>query len=433
MVKLRFWMSVLTLSVAVVPPAAVACNWDVHTNVKTVRRLLADSASVWAVTSGGLYRQDDLGTGFDIINTGDGLGDHDLWAAARSGDSFWLAGANRVLSLWVAGTGETRLYPLGLGIELVEALYSAGDTLWIGSDKGVGLFLKNVSGGLLKEVYSQLGTLPAEASVRELDLFSGRLWACTEYGIASADPANPSLHIPGSWTAYDDPTGALVSARRLEVFEDSLYVATDSGLFVWNGSGFESRLSSFAVRDLSAGQDTLWLASDSGAYGYVAGVATRVPSVNLIPADLWSVARVPGGNLWVAFARAALYEFGSFVPWFAEHPVNQPPGSSFSSLAQYNAVIFCAQREQAASFLRTDGLWFPLPGATPSPGAPTLAVRVGGSRLYVCTSGQGVYLVDNLTDQVTATQYNSANSALVGVSENGQYTVVADVAADAAG
>jgi len=58
-------------------------------------------------------------------------------------------------------------------------------------------------------------------------------------------------------------------------------------------------------------------------------------------------------------------------------------------------------------------------GSDPFGGAPTLAVRAAGSRLYVCTSGQGVYLVDNLTDQVTATQYNSANSALAGVSENG--------------
>jgi hypothetical protein len=142
---------------------------------------------------------------------------------------------------------------------------------------------------------------------------------------------------------------------------------------------------------------------------------------------------VPGGNLWVAFARGNLFEFGSFLPWFVEHTINQPPGSTFSGLDQANAILFCAQREEAGSFLRTDGLWFRLPGAQPSAGAPTLTVRAMDPRLYVCASGPGVFALDDLYDQITATQYNSANSALVGVIENAQYTVVSDAAPDAGG
>lgn len=412
---------------------AQAGDWEVHTNVMTVRRLLADSSSVWAVTSGGLYRHDDLGSGFEIINSGLGLGGHDLWAAARAGDSFWLSGTPAVLSLWVAGTRETVRYPLGLGLGRVEALYSVGDTLWVGSDIGVGLFLKQVGGGRLKEVYSRLGTLPAEAGVHDLEVFSGRLWVSTEFGIVSANPGDPALHIASNWTTYSDPTGALATSRRFEVFQDSLYAATLSGLFVWTGGDFEARITQFAVHDLFAEADTLWLACDSGAYYYRSGTVQQVSSANLTPADLWSVARVPGGNLWVAFPRSNLYEYGSFLPWFVEIVVNQPRGSTFASLDFANAVLFCSQREEASSFLRTDGLWGALPGATPSAGAPTLAVRAQEPHVYVTGSGAGLFVLNDITDQITATQYNSANSSLVGVSENAQYTVVPDLAPDALG
>lgn len=405
-----------------------ASSWEVHTNVQTVRRLLADSTSVWAVTSGGLYRHDDLGTGFDIINSGDGLGDHDLWAAARSGDSFWLAGSGEVLSLWVAGTGETARYPLGLDIDQVEALLSMGDTLWLGTDRGVGMFDKRMHGGLLKEVYTQIGSFPAEAAVRELEVFGGLLWACTESGIASAVPGNPALYVPGSWTNYADPTGALSTARRLEVFKDSLYAATDSGMFVLEGSAFQARITGMKVRDLCAQGDTLWLVSDSGAFTYASGSLAHVPTQNLRPADLWSVTHVPGGNLWVSFSRANLFEYGSFVPWFVEHVVNQPPGNTFSGLDQAYAVLYCAQWEEAASFLRSDGVWFSVPGIAPSAGAPTLRVKALEPYLYVCGSGAGVHVVSGLEDQLHSVQYTSANSALVGVVENPAYTVVFDAA-----
>lgn len=430
MTRTRYTLfAVIAVLLALAPATQSWASWQVHTNVKTVRRLLAYSNSVWAVTSGGLYRHDDLGSGFDIINTGDGLGDHDLNALARSGDSFWVAGANRVLSVWVAGTGETERFPLGLDITTVEALCNMGNTLWIGCDRGVGLFDKTMQGGLLKEVYTQLGTLPMESGVRELELYGGLLWVCAEAGMVSADPGSPSLHVPSSWTHYADPTGALSAARRLEVFQDSLFVASDSGLYVWTGSTFAERSTVYSVRDLAADGDTLWLATDSGAVSYSGGNFANAPTLNLRPADLYSVAKVPGGNLWVAFPQANLYEYGSFQPWFVEHQVNQPPGSTFSGLDQAYAILYCAQWEQAASFLRSDGAWFVLPGATPSAGAPTLTVRGLEPFLYVCGAGAGVHVTTGLTDQVTFTQYNSANSALEGVAQNPNYTVVSDVAA----
>jgi ligand-binding sensor domain-containing protein len=415
-------------------PAGVHGQWEVHTNVQTVRRLMADSSDVWAVTSGGLYRHADTGTSFEVFNSGHGLGCHDLYAADRVGDTFWVAGAGAVLTRFVPGSGGALRYPLQLGIGRVNALLSSGDTLWVGSDIGVGLFLKSVGNGLLKEVYTQLGTLPAESEVFDLAFYKDSIWVVTEFGIATANPDNPSLHIGTSWSTQADPTGALEAANRLEVFGDSLYVATDSGLLVWVDTLFEARATSgLAVRDLFAEPDTLWLATDGGAYFYTVDSLDQPPTNNVKPGDVSNIARVPGGNLWISFPRANLYQFGTFGPWFVETVINQPQGSAFTGLDQQNAVLFSAQRDRAASFLRTDGFWGLVPGPQPSAGAPTFVVTASAHEVYYPGFGAGLHRIDVVAGQLVATQFNALNSALAPVLGDTVYTVVADAAPDQAG
>jgi hypothetical protein len=427
-------LALILFILAVGLPTGTLAQWDIHTNVQTVRRLMADSAGVWAVTSGGLYRHADTGTSFDVFNSGDGLGDHDLYAADRIGDTFWVAGAGAVLTRFVPGSGLAQRYPLQLGIEQVNALLSSGDTLWVGANTGVGLFLKSTGNGLLKEVYTQLGTLPAESEVLDLALYDDSLWVVTEFGIVTADPNNPSLHIGTSWTTQSDPTGALQAAHRLTVFEDSLYVATDSGLFVWAGTLFEARATSgLAVRDLFAEPDTLWLATDGGAYYYTVDSLDQPPTNNVKPGDVRNIAKVPGGNLWISSRRANLFQFGTFGPWFVETTINQPKGSAFTGLDQQNAVVFSAQRDRAASFLRTDGLWGAVPGPQPSAGGPTFGVRASAQVIYYPGFGAGIHRIDVVAGQLVATQFNALNSALQPVIGDTLFTVVADVAPDLVG
>jgi hypothetical protein len=417
--------------VAFLPAGIIQAQWDVHTNVKTVRRLMADSSSIWAVTSGGLYRHADTGTAFEVYNSGDGLGCHDLFAADRVGDTFWVAGTGAVLTSFVAGSGQAARYPLELGIEQVNALLSSGDSLWVGADIGVGLFLKSTGNGLLKEVYTQLGTLPAESEVLDLVYHADSLWVVTEFGVVTTDPNSPSLHIGSSWSTQADPTGALEAANRIEVFQDSLYVATDSGLFVWVDSLFESRVSAgFSVRDLFAEPDTLWLATDAGVFFYTIDSLDQPPTNNVKPGDVRNIAKVPGGNLWISFPRADLAQFGSFGPWFVLTEINQPQGSAFTGLDQQNAVLFAAQRESGATFLRTDGLWGVVPGPQPSAGAPTLTVRASDQVIYYPGFGAGIHRIDIVAGQAVPTQFNALNSALEPVPGDTAFTVCADVAPD---
>ena len=301
---------------------AWAGDWTVYTNVRNVRQILVDSTFVYAVTSGGLYRHDDTGTGYRIYNSGDGLGSHDLRAAAIDGDTIWVGGKDAILTRFEPRLGDARVYPLSLGMTRIDALLSRGDTLWVGSDIGLGLFLKSEADGILKEVYGQLGSLPAEASVFEIKIFQNRLWLITPFGMVSASSSDAALHIASRWADCPDPNGALLTAHRLEVWRDSLYVATDSGLYVLEDSLFVSRYTAREVNDLFADGDTLWLATDSGAYLYNGDSAVHHSAMNLRDSRIQDIARVPNGELWLSLGPANLYHFGTSGPWFYESVIN---------------------------------------------------------------------------------------------------------------
>lgn len=177
-------------------------GWDVFTNVRSVRQLIVDSNHIYAATSGGLYVNDYTGLRQVRIYTSEsGLGSHDLNSLAQSGDTMWVGGGAGILSAVDLQTESVKFYPLELGVSSIEALAVATDTVWVGTDVGLGLFLPKLYGGVFKEVYSHLGTLPAAVAIRDILLTDTAIWLATESGVVSARRGDPELHLPTNWTA----------------------------------------------------------------------------------------------------------------------------------------------------------------------------------------------------------------------------------------
>jgi len=433
----RIATTILLVCFAATPASA---NWSVTTNVKTVRRLLVDSLSVWAVTQGGLYRQDTLyridtlmSESYEVFNSGSGLGDHDLWAAARDRNVFWLGGARAVLTRFEPAGGAAARFPLALGVGKIESLLSDGDTLWVGADIGVGIFLKSTGAGLFKEVYTRLGSLPAEVAAIDMAFYRGFLWVLTPFGIVSADPDNPSLHVPGSWTDYADPDGGLAAGRRLEVHQDSLYVASDSGLYVLVDSLFQARLTDRQVRDLFSDFDTLWLATDSGVYFNTVDTLAHHQATNFGDSRIDNIARVPGQDIWLSAGRNNLFTFGSGGPWWLEIVIDQPHGTAFGSIDFLDGYLYAAQPRAGAEFRHTDGWWWTLPGIQASPSAPLMQARATAVDMLFASWGHGLYRFDLVGNSFSLRQYTALNSALAPVVDDTAFTVVTAVAPDAFG
>jgi len=413
--------------------SAVAADWTVFTNVTHVRRLYADSSNVYAVTSGGFFRLSDRGHSFRNYNSGDGLGSNDLRDLARDGDAFWTGGAGGVLTRLSMTTDVAQTFPLALGVGSIEALERGKDTLWVGTDIGVGLFLAGVSGGVLKDMYTRLGTLPAESAVNDLALFNNDIFAATPFGVVSAERDDPALHIASQWTTYADPTGALARARQLAVAFDSLWVASDDGLFVLVDTEFVERFSGRMIRSMYAGVDTLWLGTDSGAYYRTADTVFRLAALNLNDAQMDAIARVPGGDLWVGIDGAQLVYHGLDSGWFRQEVQSQPVGVAVAGLSAADGRVWCAHLGEGAGYLDTDGLWRRVPGTSASRFEPLYSVKAAAGRIFYPGWGQGIYLVSLIGNSLSLTQYDASNSLLEPVTGSPTYTVVAGIEVDAAG
>jgi hypothetical protein len=424
---------VFALFVGLTTATGSLAEWTVYTNVKHVRRLYVDSTYVYAATSGGLYRRLGKGTEPRVFNSGDGLGANDVRALARDGGDLWLGGDRAVLTRFNPVTGSASKYPLALGVSSITALEPSGDTLWVGTDIGVGVFQPNLGGGVFTDVYTRLGTLPAEPAIRDFATSGDRLFVATSFGIVSVLRSERTLHVPESWTTYADPDGALEEAYQLATVFDSVWVATEPGLYVLTDTGFVPRFTARRIRSLFAGVDTLWMGTDSGVYYRTRDTVYRFQALNLNDAPVGAVARVPGADLWVGFDGDDLFHHGSNDSWFDVERVNQPGGTATAGIEVSGGRVWCAYFGDGAGFLDRDGTWRSAGGITASPGSPLYSVASAGATVYYPGWGQGLYAVTPTGNTFDLKQWTPVNSLLEPVTGSNTYAVVADVAVDAAG
>jgi len=414
-------------------PAVAAGQWDVYTNVRSIHRLLADSSHVYAATSGGLYVRDLATGGAPIYNSGDGLGGHDLKAIARDGSCFWLGGTAGILTCFNPRTGAAQRYPLELGVTTIEALAVSGDTVWVGTDIGLGLFLPNEFGGLLKEVYSHLGAFPAETGVRDIMLTDSMIWLATESGIATAPRAASDLYLPSRWTTYGDSSAGLPSARTVAVWHDSVWTGTDSGLYVLATGAFEARFRDHAVRTLYAEGDTMWVGTSRGLYLADADSVYHLQTQNIQTAPVEAVVRRPGGHLWVGFRNSDLFYHIANTVWFYQAKVPQPSGSLFSDVSVASGLVWCALYADGVNYLDPDGVWHTVREVALSAGAPMKAAASGAYKAYFPGWGQGLFTVQPTGDSLSVDHFTAQNSALAAVPTTTDYTVTTDAVEDPQG
>jgi hypothetical protein len=410
--------------------AATAQPWKVYTSSRDVNQIVADSTEVFAATTGGLFW---FTTGsWRVFTSEHGLGSHNLNAVATDSEHVWLGGPAAILTRFNPRTWVARLYPLSLGVSTINALLVTGDTVWVGTDIGVGLFLPEMAGGVFKEVYTQLGALPSGAAVSDLMFFDARVWAVTSSGVASALRSDPNLHLPGQWSTYAQPAGVARTIRALEVWRDSLYAASDSGLYVLKDSVFQSRSPRRLMFDLVADFDTLWVGTDSGLYFTTGDSLIHVQSRNLVATPIHHVAKRSGAETWIGGDGYGLFQYGFDTISFYPIAPNEPPGPVFAGVAVSPGIVWCAQRGSGASYL-DDGVWRAITGIPASPGGPLYSVFSVGPTAYYPAWGAGLAIVTPAGGSVSITRFDASNSALASVVTDPVYTVVIDAEVTSAG
>ena len=323
-------------------------QWEAHTSMRQINRVLVHQDEVWAGTHGGVLRYDQQTQAYTRFTRRDGLpGNLILSLSVDANGHLWFGTHSQGLSRY--RPDEDRFDPPYLDFQnlRINALKPHGDILYVGSERGVSAFV--ISKEEVKETYRRLGTLAKDTEVISIEVFANRLWAGTVNGLVSADLDQPNLQDPSSWET--EPMRGEV--RDMLVYQDTLFVSASNGLWrvhpaldlpaLDNSTSssvalglFEEHLVSAtadgvlsqrqgnrwqplgaphirSTADLSDTEGPLWVASASGLR--VLGTDQPPPPREPVGNFFYDIAQTPNGHLWVAsvpkdnLTAFGLYEF----------------------------------------------------------------------------------------------------------------------------
>ncbi len=260
------WLAVM---VAVFQGHAGVGEWKTFTAKREVRDVVRSGDMLWSATSGGLFGY-NLSTGtYAEFTTSEGLKTIDLTAVTVDAEgSLWIGAANGVLHKYSPASGEWR-YVMDIAIlgnpqKRINALRTAGDTLFILSD--VGLSLYSISREEFGGTFERFGTDPKllTGGVTAMSVFEGSMWVGTRAGLASTPVTNSNPASPDSWTVYTTADALpLASVTGLAAQSGSLYISSNTGIAVESGGAFTTlaQAGGLFVVDLFADSSSLTFAT----------------------------------------------------------------------------------------------------------------------------------------------------------------------------
>jgi ligand-binding sensor domain-containing protein len=226
---------------ALLPLQAQPGRWQAYTAMRQVNTLTASRSTLWAGTTGGLFAY-ELATGevrrFTRVEGMSGIEISALLYDERR-NRLWVGYPNGVLDVWDETQQRWRtILDIARSTQFtqrgVRSFFVYGDTLYVATDFGIVLL---DSQGRVRDSYTRLGTLNPGTPVWSVLIAAGRIWAATDFGVASAPLAAPNLKAPEFWELHGSGCG-LPSGRiyALADYENTVYAATSGGLARYDGS-----------------------------------------------------------------------------------------------------------------------------------------------------------------------------------------------------
>lgn len=430
-------------------------EWKNYTPMRNVRAVAGSADSVWAATSGGLFLFVPSAQRFEQFTTADGLASIDLTALTfdSATQSLWIGSAEGYVQRLDVGTKTFTTADAIYRSELIKkrilrlSPYNA-DTLYIATQFGIVVYLPRK--GEFGDSYLTLG-FSTEAEVRDIRVHQGRIWAATNYGLASAPVNSPNLSGPSAWTRYYVAEGLPSPVcTKLTVMRDTLIVLTTFGSSYYNGLNFTYIQPSTGVHNIDAAVagDSLYLFTLE-PMSFKVNILTSpagslIRSQEFIQANTTSFFIPPSASaMYAGTATNGVYDFGGAQ--LVSHVPNSPVTGFFTNLAvDQNGRVWAATGLSAGTgFSRfnptlPDSLrWkhfnvekYPVLGSN---NYFRMSVTSDG-RVWAGNWGSGVAeIVEDTIRRVLDTRSTPPLSRTVDRNENPLFTIVSNVANDPEG
>ena len=409
-----------------------AWEWRTFTSMFNITHMSGGHSHVWCGTEGGLLAFDPLTDHFSIWTNTEGLASNNVTAIhsdinGRIGIGF----DNGHLQLYDPDTFQWILIDDYQGNQ-VTCFAVTGDTLFVGLDIGVSLYL--ISRAEVKETYHNLGFRSSEGNyltdipVNDVLLSGNEIWVATNEGVAYSWLENRNLLDPTSWVQSTGVQGLPdKSVTSLAFIDENMYAGTSKGVAEWDGQEWHVRNGS-DVYDLTIHNNQLYVAANNGVF-FLSG-----EQWHYLEACPYTVTSLTSSfsSLWGATEKGLCVYTESVQTWDNYIP-NTLSSNLITALSVDNdGFLWCCSRDKG--FFRYDGMnWDTydpetIPGLRSNYFVSTVADQSNnkwfgswGHGLVSIKSDSAIYL------------YNAENGYLAGVSEDADYAVVPDMAVDSHG
>ncbi len=254
----------------------------------------------------------------------------------------------------------------GLPSDRVQAIYTHGDSVWVGTSRGVALFTESPGSGSigLTRAFTSATTSGALAGddVRAFTQVGDTLWVATTSGLSS--------FTGGVWS---NRVAALSrAATSLALLADTLWAATDLGPYQYVSGVFRPANSghAFTSQVLGVSAQTLYSGSSLfGVYRYSASGGWTSISTGLPSLRVQALGTGPEGALWAGTAGGAA-RFSAAVPSWQPHVSDGP-----------------LVNETARAVADVHGVWFTTGNDFPPGSARGVLLHFDGAAWSAITSG----------------------------------------------
>jgi ligand-binding sensor domain-containing protein len=404
--------------------------WKNYTNTNEVRKIAVSGSSLWAATSGGLYKYDLNTKGFTTYTKSEGLSSQDLTALAIDKNGLiWVGSSEGYINVLNPSEGTVQkiydIYNSSKTQKGINDLLVSGDTLFISHDFGLSLI--NTTTSTFMDNVIKFGSLQTESEVISVSR-SSQIYACLSAGLAIQIAGSTSLYAPDSWNSY---TYNSLQFNKAVLFKNELFIATDNGLYKFNNSSFSLfSLKDENVIDLAVKGSYLYILTKARLYKYSTSMETVYSSDGT--SHVLSALVVTDDNIFVSSNKGISLITSSATTRIT---TNCPVTNTFMNMdVDSNGHLWAATGKDSygKGVMYFDGnTWTNFYDESASAPANDYHNVYAGSTgtVYWMNWGRGFATYANSTTTI----YNTTNTPMVGIPDNTSFLVVSDIKNDSKG
>lgn len=408
-------------------------HWQNHTDMKQIQSLQTLEDGVWCASGGGAFYYENNSQTFKIFTKIDGLFSTDLSAICVDlYDQVWFGSSNGAINVFNPANNTMQsvldIYSSDRVNKKINEIRFIGDTIFVSTEFGLSLI--NSKSLTFYDTYSKFGTLTSFTKV--ISSFKHDLiYACTESGLAVQKIGATNLSAPESWNVFTISNGLPTNVtREVGLYRDTIIVSTEKGFSFFNGSSWQSFLTTFTnvgIVDFIIKGDSLIISHGSKISLYYQGnVSTLFDS----PFEIRKIG-ISGAGLFAASSRGVVRILsGNNYQIFAP---NGPHANQFPAMTvDASSNLWCSSGKDGngKGIFRFDGNQWSVYDASSFPALYQndffFINSLGGNTVFAGNWGQGFVSIRNSL----ISRYHTGNTPMIGIPNDPNFLVITGFAED---